>query len=173
MSRTHTAQAFTALLLAAGLAGCGGGATTSTSPSESGSQSGAATSGSASGSSTSAPSGSQSGSGSGSGSPTTPAEAGAVTDSFAAFGTEPFWQVTVNGTALDFDDVSTGEKRSLTATRSESGNATVFSGDNNGTAFTLTITPGSCNDGMSDNTYPWTSTFVYGEASFSGCANPH
>ncbi len=169
MSRIRTVQAFSVLLLTAGLVGCGGGDTTSTGPSESGSASASATSGSSSGSQSSAPSGS----GSGSGSPSTPAEPGSVSDSFAAFGTEPFWQVTVNGTALDFDDVSTGEKRSLTATRSESGNSTVFSGDNNGTSFTLTITPGSCNDGMSDNTYPWTSTFVYGEASFSGCANPH
>jgi uncharacterized membrane protein len=165
MSRARTAPSVTALLLALGLAGCGGGSTT-TATSET--ATGTATSSSSATSTTSASPTAPTSGGSATANPNTP-----VGDSFAAFGTEPFWQVTVNGTALEFDDVSTGEKRSLTATRSDSGTSTVYGGDNNGTSFTLTVTPGACNDGMSDNTYPWTSTFVYGEASFTGCANPH
>jgi uncharacterized membrane protein len=36
----------------------------------------------------------------------------------------------------------------------------------------LLVTPGSCSDGMSDRTYPFTARMVYGALTLTGCAMP-
>jgi uncharacterized membrane protein len=39
----------------------------------------------------------------------------------------------------------------------------------NGEAFTATLTPGDCSDGMSDRTFPFVATIALGEETLRGC----
>ena len=45
-----------------------------------------------------------------------------------------------------------------------------FSGTLAGANLTMTITPGSCSDGMSDRRFPFTVTLQIGDALRNGCA---
>ncbi len=155
-----------------GLAGCGNGeaetvgtatdsVTTSESPSPTGSETSPSPTETASATSTS-PSSSTSGSSSSAG-----------LNTFRAFGTEPFWEVAVDGTTLKYKDLGLEDQqeRTLTATKGGSADAPTYTGSNQGTNFSLTITPGDCSDGMSDNTYPYKAEFRYGERALTGCAS--
>jgi len=44
-----------------------------------------------------------------------------------------------------------------------------FSGEMNGEALTLAVTPGACSDGMSDRTYPFVVTLRIGDDLRNGC----
>lgn len=107
--------------------------------------------------------------GSDSASQTSASAAGAVPAQFSAFGTEPFWNVAVDGESMLYTGVDQPD-RAMTGTRAGSGTEAVYTGSFEGTAFTLTVNPGNCHDGMSDNTYPYTVEFSYGEATMNGCA---
>ena len=45
-----------------------------------------------------------------------------------------------------------------------------YSGTLDGANLTMTITPGSCSDGMSDRRFPFTVTLQIGDALRNGCA---
>ena len=88
---------------------------------------------------------------------------------FRAFGTEPFWNVNVEGDTLTWTTpedqvgvVMKGLRRSLDG-------GVEISGSHAGKAFVLTVTAGDCNDGMSDNRYALVSAFRYGEIDYKGC----
>ncbi|TXH65679.1 MAG: hypothetical protein E6Q81_01490 [Thermomonas sp.] len=88
---------------------------------------------------------------------------------FRAFGTEPFWNVNVEGDTMTWTTpedqvgvVMKGLRRSLDG-------GVEISGSHAGKAFVLTVTAGDCNDGMSDNRYTLVSAFRYGEIDYKGC----
>ena len=94
-----------------------------------------------------------------------------VPGTFKAFGTEPFWDVAVDGDTLVYNRVGEAERR-LTASNSSDATATRYTGDADGSAFTLTVTKGECSDGMSDETYQFTAEFTIGGETLKGCAKP-
>lgn len=88
---------------------------------------------------------------------------------FRTFGTEPFWNVNVEGATLTFTTpedqvgvVMQGQRRSL-----EDG--VEITGTHDGKAFALRVNAGICSDGMSDNQYELASSFRYGETDYTGC----
>ena len=89
---------------------------------------------------------------------------------FRAFGTEPFWNVNVEGDTLTYatpedqaGQVMQGERRALAG-------GVEIAGTHEGRAFALTVAAGACSDGMSDNRYELVSTFRYGDMDYKGCA---
>ncbi len=90
-------------------------------------------------------------------------------------GTEPFWNFEISPLS--------GSKYIVRYTTPENTGGTVFSlarfAGNNGLGFSgelegksvqIAITPGKCNDGMSDRTFPFTATVAMGDATLQGCA---
>lgn len=88
---------------------------------------------------------------------------------FRAFGTEPFWNVNVEGDTLTYTTpeeqvgvVMQGARRAL-----EEG--VELSGSREGKPFVLSVSAGLCSDGMSDNQYELNATFRYGNIDYKGC----
>lgn len=99
---------------------------------------------------------------------TTAPTADAVT--WRAIGTEPFWGVRVQGGNLVFTTPEDQQGQVLPASMRMEGEATIYSGGEAGRAYSLTLTPGECSDGMSDRVFGHKAEFVLGEARFAGCA---
>ena len=101
-------------------------------------------------------------------SPATPLPVAEVT--WRAIGTEPFWGVRVEAGNLVFTTPEDQQGRVLPATQGSADGATVFSGNDAGQAYTLTLTPGECSDGMSDRKFSHKAEFALGDDRYSGCA---
>jgi len=56
--------------------------------------------------------------------------------------------------------------------RADGAESVMFTATIDGQVLQILVTPGSCSDGMSDNTYPWTVERTLGEDTVSGCAEP-
>lgn len=88
-----------------------------------------------------------------------------------AFGTEPFWNVRVDGDMLVFTTPEDQSGRSFTGTHVLQADGGVhYEGKDGDTAFSLDIAKGECSDGMSDNVYELTAEFRYGKNDYKGCA---
>lgn len=85
-------------------------------------------------------------------------------------GTEPFWGATIAGGELVYTTPENQAGDTIAVRRFAGNNGLGFSGSWKGAAFDLTVTPGSCSDGMSERTYPFTATLRLGEEQRSGCA---
>lgn len=85
-------------------------------------------------------------------------------------GTEPFWGGTVSSGQLVYSTPENQAGETIAVRRFAGNNGLGFSGRRNGAPLDLTITPGSCSDGMSDRTYPFTATLKLGEEQRNGCA---
>ncbi len=84
-------------------------------------------------------------------------------------GTEPFWGgVIANGT-FTYRTAENPDDNNIEVEAFAGRGGLSFSGELNGDALDLTITPGTCSDGMSDVTYPFTATLRIGNKSSSGC----
>lgn len=94
---------------------------------------------------------------------------GSVPTSFTALGTEPFWDVHVSGTTLNYQGVDI-TPRTMEAERSSSATSATYTGEHDGVSFTLVVTKGTCNDGMSDNEYPYTVVWTFDGETNRGCA---
>jgi uncharacterized membrane protein len=92
-----------------------------------------------------------------------------------AGGTEPFWSLTITPGGQGIDATySTPELLDgvqFPVARFAGNNGLGFSGQMEGQAVNLALTPGSCSDGMSDRTYPYTATMLLGDATLYGCAH--
>jgi uncharacterized membrane protein len=87
-------------------------------------------------------------------------------------GTEPFWGGTIDGATILYRTPEDQAGKTITATATKEGAATRYSGALDGQPFILTLTPGTCSDGMSDTVYPLNAALtVHGEQR-QGCANP-
>ena len=88
---------------------------------------------------------------------------------FRAFGTEPFWNVNVEGDTLTYTTPDDQAGVAMQGTRRALEEGVELSGNHDGKPFTLTVTAGLCNDGMSDNEYELDATFRYGDIDYKGC----
>jgi uncharacterized membrane protein len=85
-------------------------------------------------------------------------------------GTEPFWNVKIATGQATYSNPDHPEGHPpFAVTRFAGNNGLGFSGDFAGAAFTATLTPGECSDGMSDRTYPYVATVALGEDTLKGC----
>ena len=87
-----------------------------------------------------------------------------------AFGNEPFWSVQAHDGALVFSTPGNQPGTRLSGRRVPSPTGTVILGTGPDGEFRLGITPGACSDGMSDRRHVYASTFRYGDARSTGCA---
>lgn len=85
-------------------------------------------------------------------------------------GTEPFWGGQVAGESLTYSTPENIDGTTITVTRFPGRGGLSFSGNLDGRALDLAITPGNCSDGMSDRTYPFVATLQLGNEQRSGCA---
>ncbi|MGI8944186.1 MAG: COG3650 family protein [Qipengyuania sp.] len=85
-------------------------------------------------------------------------------------GTEPFWGGEVRGASLIYSTPENIDGVTIAVERFDGNSGTSFSGELDGRSFDLTITEGSCSDGMSDRTYPFNATLKLDEEVRSGCA---
>lgn len=84
-------------------------------------------------------------------------------------GTEPFWNVRFeSGEAVWTTPDNPGGTR-FAVSRFAGNNGLGFSGTLDGAAFTATLTPGDCNDGMSNRSFPYVATVALGEETLQGC----
>ena len=90
-----------------------------------------------------------------------------------ALGTEPFWAINV---MLGYLTYRTPEAPGWTTVKtelSEQDGGLRYTGKLNGKDLVLTISKGTCSDGMSDNVYPLTATLTIGTEKLRGCAKPN
>jgi uncharacterized membrane protein len=84
-------------------------------------------------------------------------------------GTEPFWGMTIKDGRASYANPEHPEGRAFDVTRFAGNNGLGFSGDWDGVAVTISITPGECSDGMSDRRFPYVATIALGEETLRGC----
>lgn len=89
---------------------------------------------------------------------------------FRALGTEPFWNVNVQAEQLTFITPEDQVGEVMQGLRQAVDGGVDISGNNDGQPFLLSVRPGTCSDGMSDNQYDMTSTFNMGDIRYAGCA---
>jgi len=85
-------------------------------------------------------------------------------------GTEPFWGGEANGGTLTYKTPENIDGTTIEVERFAGRNGLSLSGQLDGAAFDMAITPGACSDGMSDRTYPFTVTLEVGGEQRRGCA---
>lgn len=91
-------------------------------------------------------------------------------ETIAALGTEPFWNARIEGAQLTYSTPDDIDGRAVTVSRFAGNGGLGISGTLDGAPLQLAITPGSCSDGMSDRTYPYTATLAIGDVVSPGCA---
>ena len=92
-------------------------------------------------------------------------------DVVVALGTEPFWNARIDGETLVWKTPENIDGTSSAVDRFAGRGGVSFSGELRGESLDLAITPGKCNDGMSDRTYPFTATIRIGARQLNGCAH--
>lgn len=85
-------------------------------------------------------------------------------------GTEPFWGGTVAGGEMIYSTLEDQDGQTIAVRRFAGNNGLGFSGTYNGAPLDLTVTPGTCSDGMSDRVFPFTVTLKLGAEQRNGCA---
>ncbi|MFN3702447.1 COG3650 family protein [Thermomonas sp.] len=88
---------------------------------------------------------------------------------FRIFGTEPFWNVNVEGDRLVYSTPDDPAGVQLQGRRRAIPGGVEITGSRDGRAFVLTVAQGECNDGMSDQTYRLVAGFRFGDLDLSGC----
>ena len=94
---------------------------------------------------------------------------GGVPSAFSAVGTEPFWDVQVDGRTLTYSGVDV-ETKVMEAERSATSNTSTYTGTHEGAGYRLVVTVGTCSDGMSDTEYPYKATWTFDGKTEQGCA---
>lgn len=85
-------------------------------------------------------------------------------------GTEPFWSGEATRNTLNYSTPATPDGTKISVTRFGGRNGLGLSGKLEDRTFDLTVTPGTCSDGMSDRRFPFTVTLKLGEEVRQGCA---
>ena len=86
-------------------------------------------------------------------------------------GTEPFWGARIANGTLNYSTPENIDGQEIAVTRFAGRGGLSFSGELDGEALDLAVTPGECNDGMSDRIYPFTATMQIGSRQLMGCAH--
>lgn len=84
-------------------------------------------------------------------------------------GTEPFWGGEISGGHFTYTTPDNQSGVDVPVSRFAGRGGLSFSGDLEGKALTLAITPGECSDGMSDRKYPFVVTLRLGDELRHGC----
>lgn len=84
-------------------------------------------------------------------------------------GTEPFWGGAVTGDQMTYETPEKPAGERITVARFAGRGGLSFNGKLAGSDLTMTITPGTCSDGMSDRRYPFTVTLQIGDELRNGC----
>jgi uncharacterized membrane protein len=92
-----------------------------------------------------------------------------ATETLHFVGTEPFWGGDVRGTVLRYNTPEISAGTQVDVRRFAGRNGLGLSGKLGDKAFDMTVTPGSCSDGMSDRRFPFLVTLKLGEEVRSGC----
>lgn len=85
-------------------------------------------------------------------------------------GTEPFWGGQVSGTVLSYSTPDKPDGDTIAVKRFAGRGGVSWSGTWHAKSFRLAVTEGSCSDGMSDRTYPFTVTLEVAGEQRRGCA---
>lgn len=85
-------------------------------------------------------------------------------------GTEPFWGGNIGAGQMLFQTPENEAGETIAVTRFAGNSGLGFSGTLNGQPVDLAITPGTCSDGMSDRSFPFTATLKLGDEQRNGCA---
>lgn len=84
-------------------------------------------------------------------------------------GNEPFWNVEIAGDAAIYTARENMDGTQFVVSRFAGNNGLGFSGELEGEAIQITVTPGVCSDSMSDREYPFTVTITWGDRTLNGC----
>jgi len=84
-------------------------------------------------------------------------------------GTEPFWNLKVEGAQGLWTTPENKPGSALALERFAGNNGMGFTGTLDGRPFTATLTPGQCSDGMSDRRFPYVATIALDGETFEGC----
>lgn len=89
-------------------------------------------------------------------------------------GNEPFWSIEIQpdneeGFMAVYKTPGNLDGSTASVARFAGNNGLGFTGDLDGEALQIAITPGECNDTMSDRTYPYTATVAVGDRTLYGC----
>lgn len=90
-------------------------------------------------------------------------------DTLHLVGTEPFWSGKAHGATLTYSTPSKPEGTPVPVRRFGGRNGLGLSGTLEGKTLDVTVTPGTCSDGMSDRRFPYTITLKIGEEVRQGC----
>lgn len=95
--------------------------------------------------------------------------------SVSVLGTEPFWAIEIEpegqGYTATYSSPEDLEGSAFDAARFAGNNGVGFSGELDGEAVQIALTPGDCSDGMSERTYPYVAMVSIGERDLRGCAH--
>jgi uncharacterized membrane protein len=90
-------------------------------------------------------------------------------DTLHVLGTEPFWSGEARGGVLTYSTPARPDGTEIAIRRFGGRNGLGLSGTFEGKTLDLTVTPGTCSDGMSDRRFPYTVTLKIGEEVRQGC----
>ena len=85
-------------------------------------------------------------------------------------GTEPFWGGDLKGDTLTYSTPGKPDGEVIAVKRFGGRGGMALSGEYDGAPVDMTITPGTCSDGMSDRTFPFTVMLKLGRETLQGCA---
>lgn len=91
------------------------------------------------------------------------------TETLHFLGTEPFWSGEVRGDGLTYSTPSSPAGTRVAVKRFAGRNGLGLSGTLGDKTLDMTVTPGSCSDGMSDRRFPFTVTLRLGDEVREGC----
>lgn len=86
-------------------------------------------------------------------------------------GTEPFWGGEIKGGFFNYTTPEHMSGQRIAVERFAGRGGLSFSGELDGLAVDVMITPGECSDGMSYYVYPFTATLQVGDEQRNGCAS--
>ena len=91
-------------------------------------------------------------------------------EAISLVGTEPFWGGRLTDGLLTYSTPENQAGESIAVARFAGNTGLGFSGALRDRPLDLAITPGTCSDGMSERSYPYTVTLKLGEEQRNGCA---
>lgn len=95
----------------------------------------------------------------------------AVDEVITMSGTEPFWSIVIENGRATYADPERPKGQEFPVARFAGNNGLGFSGEWDGSAVAIALTPGQCSDGMSDRIYPYVATIALGEKTLRGCGH--
>jgi uncharacterized membrane protein len=96
-------------------------------------------------------------------------DAVAPTEVVTLTGTEPFWNLRIEGSEGVWTTPDNQPGTRLTVSRFAGNNGLGFTGTLEGQTLSAALTPGDCNDGMSNRRFPFVATIALGGKTLTGC----